>query len=107
MNMRRMIIAALVMTALGEANQARAGWPHGSHQTAPTVLNGTAGRGSWAGVAGIGPALPSAGKATHNPIVGSTSRTGIFAHPTTGRTRYTSTMYDPTLGRFSRSSFRR
>jgi len=107
MNMRRIIIAVLVVAALGETDQAQAGWPRGSHQTAPTVLNGTAGRGSWAGVAGIGPALPAAGKATHNPIIGSESRTGIFAHPTTGRTRYTGSMYDPTLGRFYRSSYRR
>ncbi len=105
MNVRRHFIAALLVVLVGQADRAEAKWPHGSHHVAPTVLNGTAGRGSWAGVPGMGAPLPQ-NKAAHNPVIGSVSRTGLFAHPGTGRTRYTGTVYDSTTGRFGKSSFR-
>jgi len=107
MNLRRILLGALLLVLVGDASRADARWPDHPSHAAPTVLNGTAGRGSWAGVPGIGPALPSRGKPALNPVVGSTYRSGHFVHPTTGRTRYTETVYDPTLGRFSRASFRR
>jgi len=103
--MRRVFIVAL-LAITGGAGQAEAGWLR-SHPPEPTVINGTSGRGSWAGVSGIGaPLPPSRTKAGTNPVVGSTHRTGLFVHPISGRTRYSTTTYDPTLGRFGKSTFR-
>lgn len=104
MTLRRTLAAAL-LAVLGIAGSADAGWLR-SHPPEPTVLNGTAGRSSFAGVPGIGRPLPPNPSPAHNPVVGSVSRTGLFAHPTTGRTKYTGTFYDPVLGKFTRSSFR-
>jgi hypothetical protein len=42
-----------------------------------------------------------------NPVVGSVQRTGIFAHPFTGRTRYTGTAYNPSLGQFGSYRFKK
>ncbi|VTU00744.1 unnamed protein product [Gemmataceae bacterium] len=105
MNLHRTIAVALLALA-GSTDRAAAGWFR-THPPEPTVLNGTAGRSSWAGVPGIGRPLPPDPKPGHNPVVGSVTRTGHFAHPGTGRTRYTGTFYNPTLGTFSRSSFRK
>ncbi|MCE9564125.1 MAG: hypothetical protein K8U57_18940 [Planctomycetes bacterium] len=103
--MRRIFIVALLVI-VGGTSQAEAGFLR-SHPPAPTVVNGTSGRGSWAGVPGIGaPLPPSHTKAGSSPVVGSTHRTGLFVHPISGRTRYSTTTYDPTLGRFGKSSFR-
>lgn len=105
MNLYR-LVAVTFLALAGSADRADAGWFKGHHPE-PTVINGTAGRSSWAGVPGIGRPLPPDPKPAHNPVVGSVSRTGHFSHPVTGRTRYTGTVYDPTLGTFSRSSFRK
>ncbi|MFO0824517.1 MAG: hypothetical protein U0792_15605 [Gemmataceae bacterium] len=96
--MRRIIVVAALAIVFSGNERAEANWLRGSHTTPPTVLNGTAGRGSWAGVPGIGAPLPaSRTKSGTHPVVGSVSRTGHFVHPITGRTRYSGTAYDPTL----------
>ena len=101
----RRTLAAALLAILGIGGSADAGWPH-RLPPEPTAYNGTVGRSSFAGVPGIGRPLPPPPSPAHNPVVGSVSRTGLFAHPTTGRTRYTGTFYDPVLGKFTRSSFR-
>lgn len=105
--MRRIFIAAALVFVLSGSERAEAKWLRGSHTTPPTVLNGTAGRGSWAGVPGIGAPLPATRtKPGTQPIVGSVARTGHFVNPITGRTRYSGTAYDSTLGRTSKYHFR-
>lgn len=96
--MRRVFIVAVLMVAA--SSTAEAGWFH-KKEAAPPVLAGTAGRGAFAGIPGLGaPLPPNPAPPGTNPVVGSVSRTGIFAHPITGRTRYTGSTYNPTLGQF-------
>jgi hypothetical protein len=102
--MRTFSIAVLVL-AFGTT--AEAGWFHKKDTPTPQ-LGGTAGRGSFAGIPGLGPPLPpSPVPRGMNPVVGSVQRTGIFAHPFTGRTRYTGTAYNPSLGQFGSYRFKK
>lgn len=85
---------------------------------AVVVLAGTASAGNYPAsgpVSFAGVNLPSGGPPVSRgatttrlqPVVGSVQRTGLFAHPHTGRTKYTSTVYNPTLGQFGTQTFRR
>lgn len=41
-----------------------------------------------------------------HPVIGSVQRTGHFANPITGRTKYTGLMYNPYQGNFSTLKYR-
>lgn len=102
--MRKILSVCVVLVA---AAQADASWLRGSKPPAGTVP-GAAGMRSWAGVAGIGGAVPpSHTKPGTSPVIGSAVRTGHLTNPFTGRTRYTESVFDPTTGRFSKEHFRR
>ncbi len=104
--MRRFAIAASVVGLFGIAGTATAAGPRQVPLT-PMTMPGTEGRGSFAGIPGLGgPLPPSYTRPGTHPVIGSVRRTGLLAHPLTGRTRYTGTAYNPTLGRFEKYHFR-
>jgi hypothetical protein len=104
--MRSIVIVATLAVLLGTAGAATAGG-HRQVPLTPMKMPGTEGRGSFAGIPGLGgPLPPSYTRPGTNPVIGSVKRTGLFAHPVSGRTRYTGTAYNPTLGRFEKYHFR-
>lgn len=105
--MRPTILAVALLAWLGTAGPAEAKWPWGASRTTPGTVPGTAGMRSWAGLPGMGgPIGPTHTKPGMSPVIGSAYRTSHFAHPGTGRARYTGTAYDPITGRFSKYRFR-
>jgi hypothetical protein len=104
--MRRFAGVVAVVGLFGIAGTGMAAGPRQVLLT-PMTMPGTEGRGSFAGIPGLGgPLPPSYTRPGTHPVIGSVRRTGLFAHPVTGRARYSGTAYDPILGRFETYRFR-
>jgi hypothetical protein len=102
--MRKLLGVFVLLITVTEAD---ANWLRGNKPAVGTVP-GAAGMRSWAGVPGVGGAVPpSHTKPGTSPVIGSAVRTGHFTNPITGRTRFTESVFDPTTGRFSKEHFRR
>lgn len=108
--MRRVLLLAVAVVLIGAAGSVEAGWPHLQARSVPLgpPESPVAPGRSWFAIGpGTGPVAPRPSHPSYNPVVGSVQRTGLFAHPHTGRTRYTGLGYDPVAGRFGTYSFRR
>ena len=108
--MRRAIVLAVAVVLVGSVGEAAAEWPHLQARSVPLgpPESPVPPWRSWFVIGpGTGPVAPRPSHPSYNPVVGSVERTGLFAHPHTGRTRYTGLGYDPVLGRFEKYSFRR
>jgi hypothetical protein len=93
--MRRFVALAVVLFVATSTQKVRA--------TAPLVSRGPVVRS--AGIAPRGAIVP--GVTRLQPVVGSIQRTGRFTNPFTHKTKYTATAYNPTLGTFGTTKFRR
>lgn len=104
-----MRVWVLVVTLIGWLGAAGPAWADGRRLVplTPPAVPGTEGRGSFAGIPGLGgPLPPSPTRPGTHPVVGSVTRTGLFVNPLTGRTRYSGWAYNPLLGRFEKYHFR-
>ena len=90
--MRSVLVAAVMMAFAGAASAGD--FPLGGPTARTVALD-----------ARSGGAVPVVTRL--QPVVGSVQRTGHFAHPHTGKTKYTGTVYNPVLGQFGTHTFRR
>ncbi|MBY0459208.1 MAG: hypothetical protein K2V38_17905 [Gemmataceae bacterium] len=94
--MRALLVVAVVLAvaAVAEAKPMPPSFPPPPTSPLAVLLPGS----------GLRPAPTTT---TLQPVVGSVQRTGRFTNPFTHKSKHTGTVYNPVLGQFTRTNFRR